>query len=122
MDNLQLIRLSIASVWLYQGLWCKLLGRMPRHQAVLTAVPVLTGIRARAALLFLGAAECGIAVWVLSGRHPRQAALVQTGLLAAMNAGGLVWARRLIADPPGMLLQNLVFLLTAWVAAGELRP
>ena len=35
----KLIRASIALVWLYQGLWCKLLGGVPRHAAVIAAVP-----------------------------------------------------------------------------------
>lgn len=37
-----------------------------------------------------------------------------------MNTAGLFWARSLIADPVGMLLQNFVFLLLFWVAAGQL--
>jgi hypothetical protein len=33
-----------------------------------------------------------------------------------MNAGGLIWAWRLIPDPPGMILQNFAFLMLIWVA------
>ena len=45
---------------------------------------------------------------------------MQTLLLVSMNAAGLLWARRLISEPAGMLLQNFVFLMLAWVAAGQL--
>jgi uncharacterized membrane protein YphA (DoxX/SURF4 family) len=119
MPGLALIRIAIALVWLYQGLWCKILGRMPRHEAVIGAAPFLNGARGHAALMALGFFECVLAVWVLSGGKPRAAALVETALLAGMNAGGILWARRIIPDPAGMLLQNFAFLVLAWVAAGE---
>ncbi len=121
MNGLGLIRLSIAMVWVYQGLWCKVLGRARRQGAMAGAVPGISAGQARAALRGLGAVECGMAVWVLSGWHAREAALAQTGLLAAMNAGGLWWAARLIPDPVGMVLQNLVLVVLAWVAAGEVH-
>jgi len=112
----KLIRLSIALVWLYQGLWCKVLGRAPGHVAVISAVPFIGPAGSRVALITLGLLECGIAAWVLSGERMRQAAIVQTVLLVAMNAGGLIWAWRLIPDPPGMILQNFAFLMLIWVA------
>ena len=117
MPDRKLIRLSIALVWLYQGLWCKVLGRAAGHVAVISAVPFIGPTGSRAALITLGLVECGIAAWVLSGQRAHQAAIVQTVLLAGMNAGGLIWAWRLIPDPVGMILQNFVFVMLIWVAA-----
>lgn len=117
----KLIRISIALVWLYEGLWCKLLGEMPHHAEVIASVPFIGPAAARAALIALGLAECGIAVWVLSGARMRVAALVQTILLVAMNAGGTIWAWRLIPDPGGMLVQNFAFLVLIWVATEDRR-
>jgi uncharacterized membrane protein YphA (DoxX/SURF4 family) len=119
MSNLLLARAAIAAVWIYQGLWCKLLGRMPHHQEIVGTVPLLTPARAHRALVALGLLECVIGSWVLSGFWPSEAALLQTALLVAMNAGGLLWASRAIPDPVGMLLQNFAFLLLAWIAAGS---
>lgn len=115
----KLIRAAIAMVWLYEGLWCKLLGGVPGHADVIAAAPFIGPAAARAALMTLGLAECGIAAWVLFGRRMRQAALVQTVLLAAMNAGGTIWATRLIPDPGGMIVQNLAFLVLIWIAAED---
>jgi hypothetical protein len=56
--------------------------------------------RKSASPITLGLVECGLAVWVLSGQRARQAAIVQTALLAAMNSGGRL--ARLIPDPVGM--------------------
>jgi uncharacterized membrane protein YphA (DoxX/SURF4 family) len=115
----KLIRASIALVWLYEGLWCKLLSGVPRQAEVIAAAPFPGPAAASSALITLGLAECGIAAWVLSGRRMRQAALVQTVLLVAMNAGGTIWARRLIPDPGGMIVQNLAFLVLIWIAAED---
>ena len=115
----KLIRLAIALVWLYQGFWCKVLGGVPRHEAVIAAVPFIGSAAGRSALIALGLLECGIGLWVLSGRWMRQAAIVQTVLLAAMNTGGLIWATHLIPDPAGMVLQNFTFLLLIWIATED---
>lgn len=114
-----LIRASIALVWLYQGLWCKLLGGAPQHQAIVAKVPFLGAGEAKAMLIALGLFECSIAAWVLSAKHLRYAALAQTVLLIAMNTGGLIWARRLIPDAGSMLVQNFAFLMLIWIAAEE---
>ena len=119
MPNHKLIRLSIALVWLYEGLWCKVLGGVPSHAAVISSVPFIGPAGSRVVLITLGLVECGIAAWVLSGLRMRQAAIVQTGLLVAMNAGALIWAWRLIPDPPGMILQNFAFLMLIWVTTED---
>jgi hypothetical protein len=104
-------------VWFYQGLWCKVLGGVPRQEAVISSVPFIGAGEVRLALITLGLIECGLAVWVLSGQRMRQAATVQTALLAAMNIGGLIWAWHLIPDPVGMIVQNFAFLVLVWIAS-----
>ena len=122
MRSIWLIRAAIALVWLYQGLWCKLMGRAPHHEAVIASVPFLNAEQAHAALFGLGGLECFIAIWVLCGRWAYGAALVQSVLLAIMNAAGVFWASAIIPDPLGMLFQNFAFLVLAWIAAGEVHP
>src|ERR1044071_2901040 len=102
---------ALAMVWIYEGLWCKLAGGAARHAAIVASVSFLGLAAARVVLAGLGAAECALGLWVLSARRPRGAAIAQTSLLAAMNAGGIVWARREIPDIPGMLLLNFSFLV-----------
>jgi uncharacterized membrane protein YphA (DoxX/SURF4 family) len=111
------IRIPIALVWFYQGFWCKVCGGTPAHLAVIRSVPFLGPVAGSVFLIVLGLSESCIAVWVLSGKRPRQAAIVQTSLLIVMNVGGLIWAWRLIPDPAGMVLQNVAFLTLIWVSA-----
>src|SRR5215470_11535663 len=110
-------RLSLAMVWIYQGLWCKILGQTPHQRAILEAVPHLDPAAAHAALIVLGAAECALAVWVVSGRRARAAAITQTVLVAGMNTDVILWAGREIPDIPGMLLLNIAFVALAWNVA-----
>lgn len=119
MPDSKVVRLSIAVVWLYQGLWCKVLGGVPHQQAVISSVPFLSGAEARFGLIGLGLFECGIAMWVLSGKRMRQAATVQTALLVAMNGGGLIWAWHVIPDPIGLIVQNFAFLVLIWIASED---
>jgi hypothetical protein len=119
MPPVLLVRCAIAAVWLYEGLWCKVLGRMPNQKAIVEAVPYLGPIRAEALLPALGVLESALAVWVLSGWEPVWAAVFQTGLLLGMNANGLLFARKLIHDPAGMVVKNFVFLVLVWVAAAQ---
>jgi len=104
-------------VWLYHGLWCKLLERCPDQLAVVADAPVVGGRRARTSLRALGLVEVALAGWVLSARRPRGAARAETALLLAMNAGALAFARRHIAQPEALLAENAVFLALAWWAA-----
>jgi len=121
---LGLVRAAVAAVWLYEGLWCKLLGREPRQVEVVSAVPKLGPIVGQTFLRALGAVEVALALWVLSAWAPGLCALAQTALLVALNANGLLWARHIIHDPGGMVVKNIAFLVLGWVAAalGGDRP
>jgi hypothetical protein len=108
---------AVAGVWLYHGLWCKVIARCPDQYAVVADLPFVPRPLARAALGALGMVEIALGGWVLSGRRPQAAALAESALLAFMNGGGLFWSRRHIAHPKALLAENLVFLLLVWWAA-----
>lgn len=115
------IHVAVAAVWLYEGLWCKVLGRERRQLQIVEAVPYF-GPRVGALFLTtLGVGEIGLGAWVLSGVAPGTCALTQTLLLIALNTSGLIWARHLIHDPGGMVVKNFAFLVLVWVAAGLSR-
>jgi hypothetical protein len=113
-----LVRIAVAGVWLYEGLWCKLLGGDPNQLTVVQAVPRWGPTLGVAFLKALGVVEVAMAVWVLSGFESVYCAIAQTALLVALNVNGILWSRRFIHDPPGMVVKNFAFLVLAWVAAG----
>ena len=112
-------RLSIGAVWLYQGLWNKLLARSAHQAAIISAVAGPSSAR-RVVLAVLGVAEVLLSTWVIAGWRPRACAGVQTVVLIAMNTGGLLWARDQIPDPGAMIVQNVAFLLLVWLVAQDM--
>ena len=118
---LVIVRASVAAVWLYEGLWCKLFRGEPRELEVVKAVPYYGPRFGVPFLMTLGVVEVAIAAWVLSGAEPFLCAIVETVLLVSLNANGLIWSRHVIHDPRGMVVKNFAFLVLAWVAA-DLPP
>jgi hypothetical protein len=112
-----LVRGAVAGVWLYEGLWCKLMRGQPHEFAVVAAVPRFGQRFGVPFLLALGGAEVAIAAWAMSAWHPLACAAAQTVLLLLLNGNGLAWSRHLIPDPAGMVVRNASFLILVWVAA-----
>jgi len=112
------VRLCVAAIWLYEGLWCKVMGRAPRQAGIVKAVPGFQSGLAELALAGLGYLEIVLGVWFLSGWQPSWAAVGQAILLIPMNTLGLLYARDQIHDPAGMVIKNAGLLVLGWVAAG----
>jgi uncharacterized membrane protein YphA (DoxX/SURF4 family) len=87
------------------------------QRSIVAAVPGLPATWVTVALVGIGVVETAVGAWVLSGARPRLAALVQTGLLVAFNAGGLLFSGSRIAQPARMLTQNAVLLAVVWLLA-----
>ena len=51
------MRVSVAVVWLYEGLWCKVLGMMPTQLAIVVELPGFSRERALVLLKSVGAVE-----------------------------------------------------------------
>jgi len=112
---LAIIRTSVAAVWLYEGLWCKILGRVPLQREVVRAVPRFGPRFGATFLKVLGVVEVALAIWVVTGVAPGICAVTQTALLILLNANGLLWSRKLIPEPIGMIVKNIAFLMLVWI-------
>ena len=73
----------IAAVWLGNGLFCKVLNLVPRHQEIVGRIlgndyaPILTKM--------IGVSEIIMAIWILNRIQPRLNAIAQIGIVATMN-------------------------------------
>ena len=108
------MRAAVAAVWLYEGLWCKVLGGAQLEAQVVAKVPRFGPRFGQLFLKALGAIEVVLAAWVISGIHPGACAIAQVTLLVVLNANGLLWARDIIPDPAGMIVKNIAFLVLVW--------
>jgi hypothetical protein len=74
---------AIAVVWLVNGLFCKLLNLVPRHQEIVARI--LGDEHSFLLTKTIGIMEIFMAVWVFSRKNFRLAAIVQAVLVGAMN-------------------------------------
>jgi len=80
------------------GLFCKVLNMVPRHEAIVSHI--LHTNNARPLTLLIGFAEIGMAIWIISGVHKRYNVIAQILIIATMNTlefflvpGLLLWGR-----------------------------
>ena len=77
------INYFIALVWIANGLFCKVLNLVPRHEQIVAKILGETH-----ALLFtklIGISEILMAVWIISGIKSRPNAIAQMVIIAVMN-------------------------------------
>lgn len=84
----------IAMVWITNGLFCKVLNLVPRHQQIIAKI--LTPEHARFWTILIGFAEIGMAMWILSGISSRVNAITQIAVIGTMNFLELVLAPDLL--------------------------
>lgn len=104
------IRLSVAAIWLYEGLWLKIVRPVPHELAVVAAV-AFGPLSPERLLALIGGGETLLGLGVLSGLYPRFLAWFQGSVLVLMNGIGIAFSHGAIADPVGLVLKNLPLLL-----------
>ena len=79
----KLLTYFIASVWVVNGLFCKVLNLVPRHQEIVARI-----LGEEYAWFFtkaIGLAEVLMAIWILSKKKPKVNAITQIVVIATMN-------------------------------------
>jgi hypothetical protein len=73
----------VAAIWLVNGLICKVLGFVPRHEAIVARIlgndyaPILT--------VLIGVSEILMACWIVSRFQKKLNAVVQIAIIISMN-------------------------------------
>ncbi len=73
----------IAFVWIANGLFCKVLNLVPRHQEIVARI--LGDDYARPLTFLIGISEVIMAIWTLSGYKSKWNAWTQIGVVGLMN-------------------------------------
>jgi uncharacterized membrane protein YphA (DoxX/SURF4 family) len=115
-------RITIALVWMYEGLLAKVLGGRTDEQGIADSVPMLSDQGAEIALRLLGGYEVVLGLWVLTGMLRRWAAVVQSLTLVAVNATGLIFAPEHIADPLDLVVKNAALLALIMIVGAARSP
>jgi hypothetical protein len=79
----QILNYFIATIWLINGLFCKVLNFVPRHQEIVESLLDLSN--GRVVTILIGISEIIMAFWILSGHMKRVSALFQIIVISTMN-------------------------------------
>jgi hypothetical protein len=77
------IDFTLAAVWLVMGLYCKVLGQVPRHEAIVA--DIFDPNTAVWLTPLIGVGECFLALWIASGLYRKISASLQILLVITMN-------------------------------------
>lgn len=78
-----ILKYAIALVWVLNGLFCKVLNLVPRHEEIVSRI--LGAEFSRSLTIAIGISEILMAIWFLSGVKSRLNTLTQIGIVAIMN-------------------------------------
>ena len=80
----KLLTYCIGSIWMVNGLLCKVLNLVPRHQQIVAGI--LGDKYSRAFTLLIGVSEITMVIWIISRIKTRVNAMAQIIIIAIMNA------------------------------------
>ncbi len=83
MKIFKIIHILIALVWFINGLFCKVLNLVPRHQQIVAEI--LGEAYAKELTIIIGVLEILMAIWILSKIKFKLNAVVQIVIVATMN-------------------------------------
>jgi hypothetical protein len=82
-NKYQLLTYLIATVWLINGLFCKVLNLVPRHKQIIAQI--LGDSNARFFTILIGLSEIVMAAWIISKKWTKINAIIQIIVIATMN-------------------------------------
>jgi uncharacterized membrane protein YphA (DoxX/SURF4 family) len=79
----KILTYCIATVWIANGLFCKVLNLVPRHKQIVARI--LGDDHSRLLTILIGLSEIIMAVWILSAYKTKLNAIAQIAVVATMN-------------------------------------
>jgi uncharacterized membrane protein YphA (DoxX/SURF4 family) len=79
----KILTYCIATVWIANGLFCKVLNLVPRHKQIVARI--LGNDHPRLLTILIGLSEIIMAVWILSAYKTKLNAIAQIAVVATMN-------------------------------------
>lgn len=111
------IRLALAAVWFYNGLWLKVIALDAHHLEIVRSVSSSSGLEPAFTLRLIGSAETLLGVGIVSGLFYRFVSYFQIFIIVLMNLIGSIGGGGAIAHPFGLIISNLPTIMCALVVA-----
>jgi uncharacterized membrane protein YphA (DoxX/SURF4 family) len=109
----KLTSLLIAMVWLVNGLFCKILNLVPRHQQIVGRI--LGGNHAFLFTKIIGVAEIIMTIWIITGIKSRFCTILQIIIVLTMNSIELVLVPDLLLFGRWNMLVAICFAILLFV-------
>ena len=116
----KLFNCLIAAVWIANGLFCKVLNLVPRHQEIVARI--LGSDHVALFTRAIGFAEIAMAVWIISGYRTRLNAIIQVAIIATMNVLEFILVPDLLLWGRFNILFAFLFILLILFNEYSLRP
>ncbi|RSK42054.1 DoxX-like family protein [Mangrovimonas spongiae] len=81
--NQKINNIIIASIWFINGLFCKVLNAVPRHEQIVSKI--LSEDYSRPLTIIIGILEIAMAFWILSNKATKFNTITQIVIIASMN-------------------------------------
>ena len=108
----KILNYSIGLVWLINGLFCKVLNLVPRHQEIVARI--LGAAYSRPLTIIIGCSEIFMAIWIISKYKMRMNAITQIAIVAIMNTLEFIIAPDLLLWGRWNALFALLFILVVY--------
>lgn len=90
----RLLILFFSLIWLVNGLFCKILNLVPRHQQIVAEI--LGETYAKTLTIAIGVGEVLMAIWIISRKFAQLSAITQILLIVTMNILEFILAPHLL--------------------------
>lgn len=90
----RLLILFFSLIWLVNGLFCKILNLVPRHQQIVAEI--LGETYAKSLTIAIGVGEVLMAIWIISRKFAQLSAITQILLIVTMNILEFILAPHLL--------------------------
>jgi hypothetical protein len=104
-----ILTIGIALVWLINGLFCKLLNLVPRHQMIVSNI--LSKDHSYIATKAIGVLEILMFIWIISKIQSRLCALTQIIVIAIMNIIEFIFVPHLLLFGRANIIVAAIFIL-----------
>ncbi|MBX9689676.1 MAG: DoxX-like family protein [Candidatus Obscuribacterales bacterium] len=110
-------RIALASVWLYNGLWLKLIVSDGQHLSIVQSVFTNASVDPLLVLKLIGSCETLLAIGIMSGLCYRFISIFQIVVIVSMNIAGILFGGGAIEHPVGLIVSNLPTIMCALAVA-----
>jgi hypothetical protein len=108
----KILTYCIATVWIVNGLFCKVLNLVPRHEEIVARI--LGNDYSRLLTILIGFSEIIMAVWIVSRYKKKFSAIAQIALVAAMNTIEIIFVPDLLLWGKLNSLFAFIFILVVY--------